>query len=548
MSRSLSGRIHVTGELTALDPLHVGSGGESVETDLALAVDGQGRLYTPGTGLAGALRHWCEQRFGTRATNAVWGWQAETESRISPDHASFLFVEDSLLQDPDNHPSEVRDHVGIDRQWGSAAAGIKFDRAVLPRGAKFDFTLTLDLPQDTAEAARARAMLGHLLRALQAAEIRLGAAKTRGLGRVQLSGELSIAEQRWNRGGLIGWLKGDLPRVSIQQLTAADPTFQPGNRPRLEIEIRWQPEGPVMVKSGADGITADSVPLLGGCRGGLAPLIPGSSFKGALRSQAERILRTVLQLQQPAWTSRNSPGRVRFLDQLDEGYEVQHAGMELIQYLFGARSRRGGKIAQASLSVADCFSRMPSAAENWDALYFDTNAPDGAEKDAAQKQARFRQAQARTLRKGWQQAFHVAIDRWTGGAAENLLYQVLEPFSEPWESFRLELDLGRLSPSGQENASCQSAAWVLLLLTLRELASDRIPIGFGVNRGLGAVAIDEIRLRPTGGGCFGLEDEVILAQGRLDNLDPKLRAAWTRQWQEFVIKRATVKTGEPADE
>ena len=54
MSRLISQRICVTGKLEAQTPLHFGGLRESAETDMPLAVDGQGRLYAPGSSIAGA--------------------------------------------------------------------------------------------------------------------------------------------------------------------------------------------------------------------------------------------------------------------------------------------------------------------------------------------------------------------------------------------------------------------------------------------------------------------------------------------------------------
>ena len=54
-----------------------------------------------------------------------------------------------------------------------------------------------------------------------------------------------------------------------------------------------------MVKAGRNGVEADMLPLMSGVEdakgaaGGIAPVLPGSSVKGALRAQARRILHTL---------------------------------------------------------------------------------------------------------------------------------------------------------------------------------------------------------------------------------------------------------------
>jgi CRISPR/Cas system CSM-associated protein Csm3 (group 7 of RAMP superfamily) len=573
MARSLSGRIRVSGILEAIDPIHVGCGRDSVETDMALATDGLGRLYVPGTSLAGPLRHWCQRAFEGRATGGSSAPQAEDPTRTlwgfqdgADGHAAWVFVEDGAVIGPDGQRiqadpadlTEVRDGVGIDRQWGAAAHHIKFDRAVLQKGTRIAFDMTVDLPDERIYPGgieRSKAMLGHLLQALQAGEIRLGAAKTRGLGRVQLIGRASERDSSpskrsthqsapadiWHedlttRKGLIDRMNDNRAgRIAPQDLIAAAPqmSFQP--TPRVQIAIHWKAVGPVMVKAGIDGLRVDSVPLLGGMSNSLqAPLIPGSSLKGVLRAHAERILRTVMKCDSPAWTNEVE-GKTRFLNQLDED-------LPLVQTLFGARSRKASRRGRGALAVADCFAESPQPTARWKGLFFEPSADDDAEVAA------FDAALAQVGRTKWQKAFHVAIDRWTGGAAENLLYQVLEPFGERWPAFELVFDLGLLSDSRRDRSEhSPAAAWTLLLLTLRDMAQGRIPIGFGVNRGLGEVAVEKIVITPNHAESLGLTHQVELRPtepsgqtGWLGNFGSDLLRQWTDAWKSELTRNGKV--------
>jgi CRISPR/Cas system CSM-associated protein Csm3 (group 7 of RAMP superfamily) len=78
----------------------------------------------------------------------------------------------------------------------------------------------------------------------------------------------------------------------------------------------------------------------------------------------------------------------------------------------------------------------------------------------------------------------VAIDRWTGGAAEGFLYSGLEPGPLTWEPIRLRLDLNLLSE--------EKPALALLYLTLRDLDRGRIALGFGANRGYGSLKVNKL--------------------------------------------------------
>ena len=87
---------------------------------------------------------------------------------------------------------------------------------------------------------------------------------------------------------------------------------------------------------------------------------------------------------------------------------------------------------------------------------------------------------------------HVAVDRWTGGAADGLLFRVAEPHGFRFEPLQLRLDHHRLP------GPVRDAATMLLLLTVRELAARRIPLGAGTHRGLGDLTVTRVRVRGAG--------------------------------------------------
>ncbi|MBI1390131.1 MAG: hypothetical protein GC154_16945 [bacterium] len=187
MARDISSRLILSGDIIAQTPLHVGGYGEDVDTDLPLAHNGAGHWYIPGTSFAGALRSWCGEAFPESIVKSIWGFQDEDQG-----HASHVFIEDAEIDD--GVVIEIRDGVGIDRLWGTAAEHIKFDRAILPRGTKILFQLIVEIPTPTTSFTRddALAMLAAIRDALKAGEIRLGASKTRGLGKVKLGFVLRI--------------------------------------------------------------------------------------------------------------------------------------------------------------------------------------------------------------------------------------------------------------------------------------------------------------------------------------------------------------------
>jgi CRISPR/Cas system CSM-associated protein Csm3 (group 7 of RAMP superfamily) len=218
MARKIHSRLRIAGTLEAETPLHVGGFGESVDTDLPLAQNGKGEWYVPGTSLTGVLRSWCEKNFGHLPFQAnktlleeLFGFQ-----KVDKGHASFVLIEDATIEKAEQVLTEIRDGVGIDRYYGVAADKAKFDRAILPRGTKLNFQMTIEIgaqkePDKNAKndedkkgetkeeferrEKQTKAVIGNLLEALTQSQIRFGAARTRGLGRVKLIGKKKENDQ-----------------------------------------------------------------------------------------------------------------------------------------------------------------------------------------------------------------------------------------------------------------------------------------------------------------------------------------------------------------
>ncbi len=502
MARVISARLRLQGTLVATTPLHVGGFGEDVDTDLPLARNGRGEWYVPGTSLAGPLRHWCERRLGKNLVQRLWGFQEGEDG-----HASYVIVEDAAVENADSDLDEIRDHVGIDRKWGCAAEHIKFDRAILRRGTRLRLSLLMEVGEDL-DPQQALALLGYLKNALEAGEIRLGAAKTRGLGRVRLE---NAEVRRWifnDRNGILEALENtDGTPVSLDELQAACQKYSPYPAQTWTITIDWEPVGPLMVKAGYEGVAADIIPLVSGVNGHVALVLPGSSIKGCLRSHAERIIRTLLQRD----VSNASDPKQRFL------WDVE---LPLIDELFGKRGQRETEHTdhqdylpgQGALAVDDCYGRDRFSQKQWQAI------------ETAQTDPDMRQALDAAMLKAWQEAYHVAIDRWLGSSAESMLYTVLEPHRANWEPIRLTLDFHRL-PSDK-----RLPAVALLLLILRDLAQDRIPLGFATHRGMGSIRV--IRIGFESGDLdhdLAIVNQVLIENGRLIRVPEEIKRAW-RQW------------------
>jgi CRISPR/Cas system CSM-associated protein Csm3 (group 7 of RAMP superfamily) len=465
----------------------VGGAGGDPNGALTVAVDGQGRPYVPGTSLAGALRTLLHPVSGPdggpggERANSLWGY---AESGTQEGTVSRFVVHDGLLATTTDLTDDAqaaaplptgrlerRHSVGIDRHTGTAAPGILHSRTVVPQGTFL--RLELDLGSTAAQLADDRAAVRRLLALLRDGRLRIGAARTRGLGRLTLvEDHTDVHEQDLSTpdgllqaltgpGGGTLWPRGDWAREEA----SADGL--------LHVRVDWSPSAPVMVRSGIDGFTVDAVPLATATTPDRVSLaLPGSALKGALRSHAERIERTARALDAPtAGPEGGIPDQAAaFRQQLDQ--------LPAVRLLFGTAPTTGpGGIG--ALTVDDCTTEQTVPAADWQRVY-DPPGEDGSVEHLT------------ALRSyGLERADHVAVDRWTGGAADGRLYSVLEPHGLTWQPLTLTVDLGRLA---LRDAERKDAAQALLLLLLRDLEAGRIPLGYATNRGLGDITVHRITL------------------------------------------------------
>jgi CRISPR/Cas system CSM-associated protein Csm3 (group 7 of RAMP superfamily) len=512
MSRRIAGRWKITGVLKAHGPLHVGGMGGNEEVDLMIARDGQNRDYVPGTSLAGPLRAWLAHRCEEEVVDDLFGPPME-KGESDKGHASFILVEDGLVELPKGAAIETRDGVGIDRLTGAAADGAKYDRAVLPNGSKIGFALTVDIRKET-DRETTEGIIGALLQALAGGEIRFGAAKSRGLGLVKLE-SVTVREQNLNTaGGILRALRRKDEKVDL-------PVAKLKPRPRLDITINWRPRGPLMVKAERDGVGVDMLPLTSAIEGRLSFVLPGSSIKGALRTQAERIVRTVI----PGIESK-----AKFLNQV---------AVPMVDELFGSAAKSGDdeddstenngvRGGLSALTVEDCYAKPRFTREQWAKIESANAEIEKAGETESELYKTLREAGLKQT----QMAMHVAVDRWTGGAADGFLYSVLEPHGVAWSEIRLGLDLGRLAEEKQWPAiAC-------LLFVLRDLAAGRIPFGFGVNRGMGAVAIENLAISAmeTGDESLKMLESIGVADGKLTGLSDDLKKKLNPAWQNWKTR------------
>lgn len=473
-TRHVLGEWVLRGTLVNRSPLAIASGEAGSITDQACARDGLGRLIIPGSALAGIVRPAFE-RF------PAWGSQAL---------ASLLYVEDAVAVR--SRPVEVRDGVAIDRRTGTAAEHLLYSREVVPVGTLFAWTVrveAVDRPDGALTRDDARDWLTTI--ALDFGRGReLGARTTAGLGRVQLT-DASLA-----------WL-GTGSRADLLALLSDKPApeekikLPEAKSSRLVVTVPWRARSPLLVSVAFSGLV-DRLPQTAEKREPtegqqIAPdpylVIPGTSWKGALRSRAEWIVRTV--------TNTDAPTHL-------DAQLAQDLGP--VGRLFGrppTKGRQDGVVvrqpgSRGAARLAEVYSTAPI--QGWqEALAALAIRTDKSEDLAKRLGVRIDAAQA-VARTGLLRINdHVAISRWTGGADDGKLFATLAPLPDPeslpdpeaappqraWDPLLIEVDLDRLGTA----AEARSAVYLLALL-LRDLAEGWVGIGHGSTRGYGEVTAE----------------------------------------------------------
>lgn len=434
--RRIVRRIVIQGLLQLCSPTCLGSGDAENTTDLAIVRDRISRCaLLTGASITGALRSYLreyeqgyqsEEAQGDLATLLFGAIRQNDDGEQSP-----LIVYDSISsQSP---TIELRDSVKIDSDTGTAQDKGKYDLELLAAGTQFPLQFELLVDEaiiTTSEKADALVKaLAIALRGLEQGDISLGMKKHRGFGRCQVKQwkvedfNLTDTQQLKNWLNYDHWtpyrlVKNPESQPSIADSLEVDLTDELDQRDRFTIEATFELATPMLIRSGELEAKAapDTVHLKSYRHGKPVPVISGSSLAGVLRHRAERITNTLAK--PPA----------------------------LVNQMFGfVEEDMEDKAALASrLIVRESEIKMPPASQ----------------KNAQPPEL----VQTR-----------IAIDRFTGGAYSGALFQEQPVFNSGQPQVTLELELQQ--PKSQSKSQSKSYEVGLLLLLLKDLWTEDLPIG-----------------------------------------------------------------------
>lgn len=435
------------------------------------------------------------------------------QSALTFHAVSFPQYKDS---DSGDSPLPRRHGVGIDRTTGAASDGALYEHEFLPRGTRFTIRITAEGRDDESmenkqsegipgpASSEAIELLLRLIRSLfKSKAISLGGRTGSGQGAIKVqesNEEHQDSDDQYLRivaksKGLEGERLVDVVDPLTGVLTegpesskGTDSSACVGTQP-ARIKITWWSPTGIFVAEDEEltkqrkaakeaeneekGINEEVHEVVYPLRDPSVEwenaqlLIPGTSIRGALRSRASRIARTVLAAQDklPTFTSHDL-------------HEQIAAEPNLVRYMFGSTEYRG------AVTVHDCLS---------------------------------------TKRGKRIEVTHNAIDRWTGGVIDGGLFTEAVYLGTKWEPIRIDIDLRQLlnnieAEKGPEakrgpadaaeaehsslereqpkptHADYAHAAYVLLGLVLAELSAGTLPLGSRSTRGLGQVVVSTIEV------------------------------------------------------
>ena len=428
--------------------------------------------------------------------------------------------------DSGDSPLPRRHGVGIDRTTGAASDGALYEHEFLPRGTRFTIRITAEGRDDESmenkqsegipgpASSEAIELLLRLIRSLfKSKAISLGGRTGSGQGAIKVqesNEERQDSDDQYLRivaksKGIEGERLVDVVDPLTGALTegpesskGTDSSALVGSKPARITITWWSPTGIFIAEderltkqrkaakeaeNKEKGINEEVHEVIYPLRDpseeweNAQLLIPGTSIRGALRSRASRIARTVL------------AARDDFKPLTSHDIHEQIAAEpNLVRYMFGSTEYRG------AVTVHDCLS---------------------------------------TKRGKLIEVTHNAIDRWTGGVIDGGLFTEAVYLGTHWEPITIDIDLRQLlnnieAEKGPEDdgktvgadetgigsedreqskpthADYAHAAYVLLGLVLAELSAGTLPLGSRSTRGLGQVVVSSIDVR----GCT--RDDVVI--------------------------------------
>lgn len=293
-------KIVIQSKLKTQSPLRIGSGANEGLTDILILKNKQGQPFIPGTSLAGVLRSEIAAIYDKAVADKLFGSIDGHDA-----NQSMLNISDVVLT---SKGIVVRDGVAIDELTGVAKTGAKFDFEALERGAVGNVFLELTVRE--CDEAKPLAInyqhnaysvkgdcygeMAATIADLLTGGISVGSLTTKGYGKIAGAEAVAVYDfdfaQAKSAEQWLAYISDEkLPQAAYTgkaEAAKAEKNFY------LEVDCALQ--GALLVRNfdvddvkvGSEGVKLSAVQL----KSGEDYVIPGTSWKGVLRSRAFKIL------------------------------------------------------------------------------------------------------------------------------------------------------------------------------------------------------------------------------------------------------------------
>lgn len=249
------------------------SKGDGTLTDSDVLVNGDGMPFIPGSSLVGAMRDYIGK---VKSEDCIFGYE---DMEYQKGRMSSLYVSDLYF---DTATSVViRDGVSLDDKK-TAIAGEKFDMEVLDTGAKGHFWIEFVSREKDDEAFKKE--LEQIFNGWREKEIRLGSKKTRGFGEVSL---LSVKKKEFDEKNILSDYKNVYSHTAEEYAKWDDLNIDASETKYVTVSVPLRLEGGISIRQ---YIAKKNEPDFVHITANGKPVIPGTSFAGAIRHRLREIL------------------------------------------------------------------------------------------------------------------------------------------------------------------------------------------------------------------------------------------------------------------
>lgn len=278
-------KLYYAFEVELNSPLNVSSG-DSYSTDCDVIRNASGELFVPGTSIAGAIREALNLK---ENEDGIMGYTCKTQGKMSS-----IFISDMYFTGEKTKVS-IRDGVHLNKD---KTVDNKFDNEIIETGAKAIIYIKCIIRQNTEDIIYKNA-IQTLINKIQSGEFRLGNNKTRGYGRLEIVKAYGRYFDIDKKPILEEYLKfvqnekdigkyKDLEKYDEQfKVPCKDSSLITNQSEYITIDVPLKLTGGISIRKYSTRIgEADYEHIT--CNG--KPVIPGSSWNGAIRADVYNIL------------------------------------------------------------------------------------------------------------------------------------------------------------------------------------------------------------------------------------------------------------------